>query len=314
MRLNELGGAGMRTCVAVVLLCHFAPTRSAVLSGRVQAAPDAFSPDAANRLHFLGKFCMSNVAPHYGEVALHTHVRSGTRGTNILLFDDTKWPAVWAARESMTCGEVMGRANSANFQHEADIDGLPIGISQRRMQLFDAVRPHFWYAAAINCRGPLDLSYTLTFTQPDGSRVSFDLQGCRTAYAILLGGMLAVLFAHGHVHRWRFPAAAGVTRLTTWALLLVIATSVCKIVHLSVLARDGQGLPVMDALGDLMHAAASVVLASILLLVAHGWATITGYVCVCVCVCVCVYVCVCVCVCGDWVRMYACVYVCARNL
>ena len=31
------------------------------------------------------------------------------------------------------------------------------------MGIFDIMRPHYWYAAAINCNGPLDMSYKVFF-------------------------------------------------------------------------------------------------------------------------------------------------------
>jgi hypothetical protein len=71
----------------------------------------------------------------------------------------------------------VGLTQGTGMQDEVDwIAGLPVGVSRHSMQIEDIIRPHYWYAAAINCNGPISMSYKLTFEQPDKSKLSYDLQ------------------------------------------------------------------------------------------------------------------------------------------
>jgi len=47
------------------------------ISGSVTATPHPYNTNSANRLHFLGKFCFSNVAPHSAMVTIETKVKVG---------------------------------------------------------------------------------------------------------------------------------------------------------------------------------------------------------------------------------------------
>ncbi len=145
----------MRAILAIIIFAGSVPASDTlVLSGSVTATLHPYHTDSANKLHFLGKFCFSNVEPHTGQITIEAKVRAGAKGTHVLLFDDTKWPQVWASRESISCHEAVGRANSAAMQDELDwIDGLPIGVSRHSMQVNNIIRPHYWYAAAVNCNG-----------------------------------------------------------------------------------------------------------------------------------------------------------------
>lgn len=268
--------AGMAGKLLIGLLLLGLPQVTAlVLSGRVAATPHPYSPDSSDKLHFIGKFCFSNQEPHAGTVTLETKVRAGSKGTHVLLFDDTKWPAMWARRDSITCHEAISNADSAGFQDEADwVQGLPIGVSRHSMVLNNVIRPHYWYAAAINCNGPLDLSYTMTFTQPDSSQMSFDLQGCETAYSLLGAAMILLMVAHGQAHRWQVPRGYGMTRLTSASLALIIVACLLKMTHLNLMAKNGAGAPFLDGCADLVHGTAFVIIAGVFLLAAHGWATV----------------------------------------
>jgi len=166
-------------------------------------------------------------------------------------------------------------SKARGFQDVHAFRSLPVGTSHKTTALRDSIRPHTWYVAAVSCEEPIDMEWTLTFTQPDGSQLSFDLQGQRTTYTILVVLLLLLLLAHGYAHQWMWDAPGfGMTRLTSYALATVLLACSAKCVHLHLMNSNGVGSPLLDAIGELMHGAGLLLIAAVFLLVAYGWATL----------------------------------------
>ena len=79
------------------------------------------SPGSADKVQFMGKFVFSNQGLGVGVVDLKAKVRSGSGGTHVLLFDDTKWPQLWARRATLGCSEVRhGQRDRRRQEHSRE--------------------------------------------------------------------------------------------------------------------------------------------------------------------------------------------------
>jgi len=249
---------------------------SLTIDGSVLAREDGIGmhdPARADKLHFLGRFCFSNTGSGMGTVTMTANVARGGGGTNVVLVDDTRWADLWRQREIIGCTQALGAMSGQGaFLWTTD---LPEGKSARVLSVEDNVRPHYWYAAAMNCKGPMDFTYSIRFVQPDGTLLSFDDVGVMTAYEMLLVLLLVLLFLHGFAHNWNLPYMYGVTVLTTIVLLSLSLACVLKILHIFLMSQDGRGSPFLSAVGDLCHASAQLFLCSIFLLVSNGWGALS---------------------------------------
>ena len=267
--------ATRRGFLAWVLLLAF-PRESSpkVVKGRIAAAPDLFhpsDPNAADKLHFLGKFCYGNTDGGYGGLQVKTV--SKQEGVHILLLDDDKWAALWSKRASLSCARVLQIAQGMETWQTT----IPAGPFDVSTSIFDIVRPHYWYAAAINCDNALDFSYSITFTNPGGSPLSYDQQGTFWLYTMfgLVTSALLIFF-------WRFRSVSiggGFASLLTIGLVFAVWSALCKLLYISSEASvsaskstiwEGAG-DVFDFWGDVAHMLCDCTLSLTLLLCAHGY-------------------------------------------
>ncbi|XP_015912059.1 transmembrane protein 145 [Parasteatoda tepidariorum] len=108
-----------------------------------------------------------------------------------------------------------------------------------------------------------------THRNPFEFQLSFDQQGTVEMYLGLLALYLILvpLQLYAAVHQRHH-----VTRLYTASLVLQLSYVFCIVVHMVKFALDGEGVAVLEVVGDVMHLLAESLFMLLLLLLAKGWA------------------------------------------
>mmetsp|Transcript_63626 Transcript_63626/g.151799 ORF Transcript_63626/g.151799 Transcript_63626/m.151799 type:complete len:435 (+) Transcript_63626:72-1376(+) len=142
------------------------------------------------------------------------------------------------------------------------------------------VRPHIWYFALTDCQGSRLgnatrlLDFEFEARQPDASHFSYEMRLMPWACLVALAGLSVFLLRF--VARCRdFRSSAGSLHPVIWvlaaAVLLHVASQALHAAHLCSYARDGQGLALLDTLGETVFMLSQVLLTTLLIGIASGY-------------------------------------------
>ena len=209
---------------------------------------------------FIGSF---KFAAEGGAVSISGVSRS--EGQRVLFFDETiaNWAVILETYNSMSCMQLQ--KVSLIITEDAD-DGrvaegveIPFGPFSTVVSMLPTDKPRRWYVMLTNCNGLLDLDYDFVLTNPGGffeEQFGADQQGvlevvifltvaCAT-YAALWCKRLyeQVLRGGGRFH----PAY----KIFSMALGLELVGLALQFIHGSHFAEDGTGLPLLQALGEVI--------------------------------------------------------------
>jgi hypothetical protein len=138
----------------------------------------------------------------------------------------------------------------------------------------DWSRPHYWFLTVANCENiSLSFKYSLNWTQPDGSAVSYDDRALLAIdwtffvfYFIVLGSTIFFNFIQ-HKEMGQQP----LIRIYGLVLLLFWLAFFCDGIHWAVYPRNGYGVPFFSVLSTIILYFGRIVWIFLLILLAHGW-------------------------------------------
>lgn len=151
--------------------------------------------------NFLGKFCFGYTPPAdntpsgHISISLHYHARNliVPPQMQLLIFDDEahSWPAVYDGYWA-TCQSSYGKA----------IMAIPVNFNGKgefhfETNIFEHIRPRFWYVALVNCKRIYGITYSIHWTNPN-TEFSVNEQGMWTTHVIFLSiaGVVLALYVY----------------------------------------------------------------------------------------------------------------------
>jgi len=219
---------------------------------------------------FLGKFCYTEV-PEQGYNYLSWNIDNPPTDPNVKLafYDDEayNWPEIYKNKDTSCIQKLLvSKYNvSANTKNTV--------VEPRNWH-----SPRFWYVAAVNCGGDIDLEYEMTFLNSWGDnkwikQFSCDeigLEGLYIAYFIFyfIGGLI---HAYAVFTLVRATAYHSIVKLLSVTIGLEGLSVFCLFIHYAVYEDNGVGVPALQGIGDILDLMAQLVFIFLLVLIAKGW-------------------------------------------
>jgi len=143
-------------------------------------------------------------------------------------------------------------------------------------QVVQQVRSHIWYFALSGCaeERAQDLEFEIRMRQFDRSELGAEMRCMPIISTFVLGAM--TVFAAGLGRSCAAARASGggvhsVIRALVAAVALQWAALLCEVLHLWSYRSNGFGAPVADALSGMLDMLSQVVIATVLVAIAHGY-------------------------------------------
>jgi len=223
---------------------------------------------------FLGKFCYVKVpqVPESAAGTLSWNIYNLPADSKVLLafyhddYDNRRWPEIY--QKSVDCKQKLAQSNYNVSATTKDTTIAPRDVGS----------PHFWYVAAVNCGGSIDLDYDMRFLNSWGAdkwvlQFSCDevgLEGLYISYFIFyfIG---ACIHAYAIFMLVRANSYHTIVKLLSAAIGLEGLSVFSLFIHYCVYEKDGVGAPALKGIGDILDLASQVVFIFLLLLIAKGW-------------------------------------------
>ena len=235
---------------------------------------------------YLSKFCFDYTPKEQAmkpagklNIQLNYHTRSLIMPPpmSLLIFDDeeSSWPAIYSAHTT-TCYSTYSKAKQV----------VPVHFDSRGhfefdTNIFEHVRPRFWYVALVNCNRVYGVTYSIHWTTLD-SEFGVNERGLWTYHLIFLvvTGVLLLVYASFSLKN-SYSAELGVIQslsnlppihaLFLSGILCLVSSVVLGFCHLSIFAVSGVGLPLAYAASVVLQVSAELLFSFLLLLLAQGW-------------------------------------------
>jgi len=227
---------------------------------------------------YLGQFTFDKGG---GKIVIRT--LANVRGQRFLFFDGRaeSWPTVLATYQSLSCNSLKNVSLMVTEEtgDSALSEGLvvPFGKYKADLQLSPTPEPAQWYTMLSNCDDVIDIDFVLTLLNPGGwwyAHFSVDEQGLLGMFVgwTLIYSATVLLFVFSQIksldkERGVHPFMA----LLTAALMLEYVGIICQTWHGWTYATDGEGLVVLQAVGEVLDACSNLVIMLLLLMMARGW-------------------------------------------
>jgi len=277
----------------VFVICVTYVTHAMKVQGHVKSETSNFV--------FITKFAYDAVGVNSGN--FNMIVKTTEPGQKIGLYDDQRksWKDVISGPE--TCAEKATHARwlSQDIPTQdpgtawqqgttSAVSGSDLSLSVR---VDEFLRPRWWWVVVMNCPPPpaaggsapvkrfVDAEYHIEMTNAGGffyKQYSWDDQGLPQMYIACFLGALLCLGAHvgsfprlkatmGHIH----PLVRTITLIAT---CFAMSTG-CKMISWLVYGSNGQGVPLLDTLGQFMSIATQMMIVLVSILIAKGWTVST---------------------------------------
>lgn len=152
--------------------------------------------------------------------------------TVLLAYDDTAWAGVYGS--GLSCADAISVATQ-----QLDLDVAHKSIT---VDFTESASPHYWYFTLINrdCSPVTMAWYSMTFTQANGSLLSYDQLGLPAIFSCFFALFLAGTLFHLYWHYLRHPRFGPlVVMLLSLSLLCMTLTTLCGIVEWGTVATSG---------------------------------------------------------------------------
>jgi len=222
---------------------------------------------------FLASFAFGS-DPNGGTVGSMTvQYTSSSQATVLLEYNDAAWSSVYGAYagSSLSCADAQQGATNT-----LTLDGVQ-GVQTQ--DFLGVARPFFWFFTVINepaCSPSVDMSYTITLKQADGSQLSYDQLGLPALYGCfwaVFAILTAVHVARHYVLTPRFGPTVGL--LYSAALSLFMLHLLFSLILWARMAADGLVDVPIAVLATLLRGLAHLVLLALAALVAGGYGVTT---------------------------------------
>jgi hypothetical protein len=198
---------------------------------------------------------------------------SSSHATVLLEYNDAAWSSVYGAYagNSLSCADAQQGATNT-----LTLDGVQ-GVQTQ--DFLGVARPFVWFFTVINepsCSPSVDMSYTITLKQADGSQLSYDQLGLPALYGCfwaVFAILTAVHVARHYVLTPRFGPTVGL--LYSTALCLFMLHLLFSLVMWARMAADGLVDVPVAILATLLRGLAHLVLLALAALVAGGYGVTT---------------------------------------
>jgi len=225
-----------------------------------------------NDFVFLGKFCFIQVPaepPTAGGLLSWKINNLPNVNPKVVLafyhdaYNNRTWPDIY--QKSISCQDKFAQRHDMAF------------LNQSSVLVKDVVSPHFWYVAAVNCGGEIDLDYEMSFINTLGDKwqqqFSCDeigLEGLYISYFIfyIIG---VCIHAYAVFTLVRASSYHTIVKLLSIAIGLEGTSVFGLFIHYTVYEKNGVGAPALKGIGDLLDLAAQVVFIFLIVLIAKGW-------------------------------------------
>lgn len=276
-----------------VLSCVACVTHAMKVQGHIKSESDFV---------FITKFAYTNIGKNSGNFDI---IVSATKpGQQIGLYDDQRksWKDVISGPESCAekatharwlSSEITTQSSGASWQQGTTSAGSGADLNMN-VNVDESLRPRWWWVVALNCNthtvagGPsapvrgVEITYKIEMTNAGGffyKQYSWDDQGLPQMYIACFLGALLGLIAHvssfprlnatmGHIH----PLVRTITLI---AACFAISTG-CKMITWVVYGSNGQGVPLLDTIGQFMSIATQMMIVLVSILIAKGWTVSTN--------------------------------------
>jgi hypothetical protein len=190
----------------------------------------------------------------------------------------------WELMQSISpCDRQNDKRSKQNRQ--LDLLSSQAWNSVSRGTLNQKVRPHIWYFVFSSCRGKdegeqYDIEYELNMKQFDDSEFSIEMRPMLLTHMLVLLGLTAFLA--------RFASRCQHFLRTMGSMHPVICTLVVAVVlqwtaqafhtsHLWRFRADGEGMPAVDMLSEVLFMLSQVVISTMLIAIAQGYTLVTSH-------------------------------------
>jgi len=277
--LPTMAGARIAVLIACIALLAVAPApcEGKLLKAHIRTLRDFF---------YLGKFAIGPEGGRLSFVATHVEpVKDATDGKIRLSFynDESSkewyWPDIY--KSDMSCREKVAHHNT----HIKDETGEPRNFTihssiPQNLKFSPPKRPHYWYAAASDCEKDDDtdmaMHVQLRWTQDtrntwykEFSYEDADLLTLYLVFAIIWGvgfwGVALCAFLLYRKEQW-----SGTVKIFDTSVFLAVCSLFGYLIHYSVYANDGHGVPAILIISDTFDMLALLMFMTVIFLIAKG--------------------------------------------
>jgi hypothetical protein len=233
-----------------------------------------------NDWQYVAKFCFNGkVGGTKGTVAWNIPSPSNPHRQLLMYWDQPdkgkqgSWTNVYK-NKGLTCAQ-KSSVNDTAAGGIVNLHDVPSGVKHPGNSY-----NHYWWLVVADCGAASQTipSYSIQFTQENGSQMSCDEEGLPAMYIVFFVFYLFVIVAHAYSAWQLFKSEAlhPIVRIISVALALQFFSIFFEMIHYTTLKRNGVGVEGLKAFGDLLNMLMDLAIILLMVLISKGWAVTTN--------------------------------------